>query len=156
MGPKDPSRPGMVRCVNPATGHVLGYVPVDTPDSINEKIDRARLAQKRWATTSFADRRKVISVMAKAVHKHRDLLCKLSAAETGKTREPLRDRRAPGPRPSPAPRLPPTPLPGSPPPLVAQSSTAHLARSSSRSRRRSGSAWRARRRSSPSGAPPGP
>jgi hypothetical protein len=87
MSPVDPSNPSIIRCFNPATGQMLGTVPVDNPDAVMKVVEDARAAQARWRESSFEERRKVIRIMAQAVHKYRDDICKLAAAETGKTRE---------------------------------------------------------------------
>lgn len=87
MSPIDPTDATLVRCFNPSTGQMLGNIKVDTPDDVMRVVDDARAAQATWQTTSFAERRTVLRIMAQAVHKYRDDICKLAAAETGKTRE---------------------------------------------------------------------
>lgn len=79
--------PKVIRCFNPATGHMLGTVPVDSAEKVTEVVSAARKAQAKWARTSFQERRLVVRKIAKAVHKHRDAICKLSALDTGKTSE---------------------------------------------------------------------
>ncbi|KAA0173965.1 hypothetical protein FNF27_04526 [Cafeteria roenbergensis] len=78
--------PKVIRCFNPATGHMLGTVPVDSAEKVTEVVSAARKAQAKWARTSFQERRLVVRKIAKAVHKHRDAICKLSALDTGKTK----------------------------------------------------------------------
>lgn len=80
--------PKLIRCFNPSTGHLLGTVPVDSAEKVTEVVSAARKAQVKWARTSFEERRLVVRKIAKAVHKHRDAICKLSALDTGKTSEP--------------------------------------------------------------------
>lgn len=37
-----------ITCYDPATGYVLAHVPADTPDTIRDKIRRAKEAQEVW------------------------------------------------------------------------------------------------------------
>ena len=79
--------PKVIRCFNPSTGHFLGTVPVDSAEKVTEVVGAARKAQVKWARSSFHERRLIVQKIAKAVHKHRDAICKLSALDTGKTSE---------------------------------------------------------------------
>jgi hypothetical protein len=56
-----------IRCYCPATGQLLGLVNPATKDGIDRAIARARDAQPKWASTSFAQRRKVLRTILKYV-----------------------------------------------------------------------------------------
>jgi len=76
-----------IHCTEPATGRVLGTVLANTPDEVRAAVTRARAAQKSWANTSFATRRKVLEVMQAHLLEHADELCELIVRDAGKTRE---------------------------------------------------------------------
>ena len=67
---KTPRRPGTeteIHCVEAATRRALGTIPVDDPEATREKIAAAREAQRYWARTSFADRRRVLAAIQSAL-----------------------------------------------------------------------------------------
>ena len=78
---------GVIRCFDPATRELLGTVPVDGPDAVQEAIARAREAQVGWRETSFALRRRVLRRVADAIVGQVDDLVELIVRDSGKTRE---------------------------------------------------------------------
>jgi acyl-CoA reductase-like NAD-dependent aldehyde dehydrogenase len=78
--------PGGTRCVNPATGDLLGYAPVDTVEDVRVKIDRARQAQLAWAETSIARRARCMLRVRDYVVEHADWLSETISQDNGKTR----------------------------------------------------------------------
>ena len=80
-----PSKPHLIQCFSPSTGHILGTVRVDDESEVNKKVSLARNAQQSWASTSFAERRRVLQMLSRAVMDHAEDICKLSALDTGKT-----------------------------------------------------------------------
>lgn len=74
-----------LKCVNPATGNVIGYVPKDTPKTLAEKVARARKAQKAWSLTSFEQRRKLMRVLRDHILENQVLLAGVCRQDTGKT-----------------------------------------------------------------------
>src|SRR5579862_3511820 len=82
-----PTSPSTIRCLDPATGQLLGELPAMTPDEVRERVRRARAAQGPWAATSFAERRRVLGRILDHVLEHADELCDLIARDSGKTRE---------------------------------------------------------------------
>ncbi len=78
---------GVIQCFDPATRTLLGTVDVDGPDAVAAAIARAREAQKGWALTSFAQRRRVLGRIRDAVLDRTDELCDLIVRDSGKTRE---------------------------------------------------------------------
>ena len=85
-----PERPGFIQCYNPATLERLGEVAVTQPEEVVAAVARARAAQKKWATSTWVERRRVLRTMAAAVRAHSDDILLISAIDTGKPREYLR------------------------------------------------------------------
>ncbi len=84
---KSAGTPTVVPCWDPATGESLGEVPVTTPDEVKAIVARARVAQKSWGATSFAERRRVLGRLLDYLLDHADELCRLVARDAGKTLE---------------------------------------------------------------------
>src|SRR5690242_10459765 len=79
--------PTAIPCWDPATGERIGEVPADSPAQVKAIVARARAAQKAWAATSFAERRRVLAAMRDYLLDHADELVDLIARDAGKTRE---------------------------------------------------------------------
>lgn len=79
--------PQVIQCNNPATGAVLGQVKPATPSQVNEMVEKARLAQKAWANSSFAQRKSVLRNIMNYVLEHADELCEEIVLDSGKTHE---------------------------------------------------------------------
>jgi acyl-CoA reductase-like NAD-dependent aldehyde dehydrogenase len=77
--------PSVIVCRNPATGDLLGEVPVMDPDEVRARLGRARQAQAAWATTSFAERRRVLGRLLELVLAKADQICRNISLESGKT-----------------------------------------------------------------------
>ena len=82
-----PEVPRMIVCHDPATGELLGQVPVMGPDEVRRRIAAARRAQVEWGQTSFAERRRVLGVLLEEILDHADELCEVICRDAGKTRE---------------------------------------------------------------------
>ena len=52
---------------------------------MREGIARARAAQKDWAKTSFAERKRVLMSLLDFVVENQDTICKVAARDSGKT-----------------------------------------------------------------------
>ncbi|KZV70980.1 Aldedh-domain-containing protein [Peniophora sp. CONT] len=74
-----------ITCFDPATGLHLDTAVADTGATIQEKIERAGHAQKRWAESSWADRRRVVRSLKKWLVENSELCARVSARDTGKT-----------------------------------------------------------------------
>ncbi|MCU1279973.1 MAG: hypothetical protein JWM53_3519 [bacterium] len=85
--PRKKPDPNSVPCWDPATGESLGEVAVTRPDEVKAIVARARVAQRSWGTTSFAERRRVLGRLLDYVLDHSDELCRLIARDAGKTLE---------------------------------------------------------------------
>ncbi|MCZ0210161.1 succinic semialdehyde dehydrogenase [Streptomyces sp. UMAF16] len=70
----------------PYTGAPLADLPVSTPDDVETAFVRARTAQKTWAATPMAERKKVLLRYHDLVLARRDQVLDLMQAENGKTR----------------------------------------------------------------------
>ncbi|KAL2643603.1 hypothetical protein R1flu_011190 [Riccia fluitans] len=78
-------RADRVPCYDPATMQHLGYFPVMEPDEVRQVVTRAREAQIVWATTGFNQRRLLLKVLLKYILEHQELICRVSAKDSGKT-----------------------------------------------------------------------
>ncbi|MFV8749363.1 aldehyde dehydrogenase family protein [Nannocystaceae bacterium ST9] len=74
-----------IPCTDPATGERLGEVPALTPDEVRACVVKARKAQREWACTPFAERRKVLARMLELLLERADDLCALICRDAGKT-----------------------------------------------------------------------
>lgn len=79
--------PRMIECRNPASGELLGHVAAQTPEEVASAIARAKVAQKSWAKSSFAQRRAVLSHILSHVLDNADELCEAIVKDSGKTFE---------------------------------------------------------------------
>ena len=82
---QDPSTPGFIQCYDPATAQKLGTVPIITPTQVQERVDKAKRAQKAWATSSFEQRRHVLRIMLKFILEHQQDIVRLAVRDSGKT-----------------------------------------------------------------------
>ncbi|KAH8922056.1 putative aldehyde dehydrogenase-like protein C21C3 [Atractiella rhizophila] len=74
-----------VTAFDPATGQLIDVVPVDTPQSISEKIAKATSAQVAWGQSSFKERRKLCRTLLEWTRKDADSIVKISCRDSGKT-----------------------------------------------------------------------
>ena len=74
-----------IQCYAPATGRFLGLVNPSTPASIDRSIAAAEAAQKKWADTSFAQRRAVLRSLKKYVMENAEKICEIAGLDSGKT-----------------------------------------------------------------------
>ncbi len=86
QGDRAASRP-VIECFEPATRVRLGSVPIDSAADVSEAVARARVAQATWKTSTFAQRRRVLTRVLVHVLDHKDELCELIVRASGKTRE---------------------------------------------------------------------
>src|SRR5690606_12855 len=82
-----PAFPDTIDCVNPATGEALGSVKALTPDDVRDVVERARVAQKAWRTSTFKQRRAVLQHIMDHILRHDDELCDYIVKDSGKTYE---------------------------------------------------------------------
>jgi succinate-semialdehyde dehydrogenase / glutarate-semialdehyde dehydrogenase len=79
-----PSAPGELRSVNPATGEELASYPEHTAEELDQALAEADRAQRAWALTSFAQRRRNLAEAARLLRQERDDLARLATLEMGK------------------------------------------------------------------------
>ena len=85
MNLQDPATPGFIQCYDPATAQKIGTVPIVTPTQVQERVDKAKRAQKAWATSSFEQRRHVLRIMLKFILEHQQDIVRLAVRDSGKT-----------------------------------------------------------------------
>jgi acyl-CoA reductase-like NAD-dependent aldehyde dehydrogenase len=79
--------PHQIPCVDPATGEPLGSVRVDSAADVDAAVARAKVAQRAWGQTSFAERRRVLKAILAYTVEHKDEICAEVQRASGKTRE---------------------------------------------------------------------
>ena len=73
-----------IPCYDPGTMELLGYAPAMTPEQVSLSIKKAKIAQEEWKYSSFAHRRRVLSVMLKYIMEHQEDICRISSIDSGK------------------------------------------------------------------------
>ena len=74
----------MIQSINPATGaHLSSFTPLDQA-GVNQALDLAATSQRQWATSSIAERKKLLLALATTLRKHAPRLAGLITAEMGK------------------------------------------------------------------------
>lgn len=71
---------------NPATGEVIGQVPLSTKAEVDEAVKVAKKAQKAWGNTPLKDRVQVLFKLKTLMEERLDHLCEVIQRENGKTR----------------------------------------------------------------------
>lgn len=71
--------------INPATGMVIGELPLHSAKDIKEAVDRIREAQKQWADLSFGERGAHLRKMQQHLTKHGEEYAQIIAQDNGKT-----------------------------------------------------------------------
>lgn len=82
---KDPARPGFIQCFDPCTLQHLGEMKAMTPADVEETVARARVAQKEWAKTSFAERRRVLSCLQRFILDNQEDIARVASRDSGKS-----------------------------------------------------------------------
>jgi acyl-CoA reductase-like NAD-dependent aldehyde dehydrogenase len=81
------STPTTLKSTNPATGDLVGEVPVSTPDEVHAAVARARAALSAWRDLGAPERALVLARVADRIDARCDELAAMITAEMGK---PLR------------------------------------------------------------------
>ncbi len=76
----------IMECKNPATGEVIGTVPIVGAEQVNAAVRRARLAAEGWASLGFARRNEELTKWRRALARRSDDLIELIHLENGKPR----------------------------------------------------------------------
>src|SRR3990167_9087990 len=69
---------------NPATGELIGTVPIFTPAEVDAAVARARSAAAIWATRSWATRSEELTAFRKAIAASADEVADILHRENGK------------------------------------------------------------------------
>ncbi|MBL9017685.1 MAG: aldehyde dehydrogenase family protein [Myxococcales bacterium] len=76
--------PDRLTSYNPATGEVVGSVPVHTAAEVDAAVARARVAAKAWGALSFAARNEELTSFRKALAENAEEIAELLHRENGK------------------------------------------------------------------------
>src|SRR6516225_903746 len=79
------ARDGLVDCLNPASGEVIGQVYEATADDVRLAVEAAREAQPRWSAAGGVARADVLRGVAALLGERADELAVLLSREEGKT-----------------------------------------------------------------------
>ncbi|KAG0223720.1 Meiotic Sister-Chromatid recombination aldehyde dehydrogenase [Actinomortierella wolfii] len=82
---QDPLQPGKIVCFDPATGRHLATVRAHTKEDVDEALQKARKAQRKWAQTTFEQRRVVLQSMLDFILANMEDICRVASRDTGKT-----------------------------------------------------------------------
>ena len=74
-----------VTCHDPSTGAFLDVVVAASDADVEAAVGRARAAQKVWASSSFATRRRLLRTISRATLDHVETIVRVSARDSGKT-----------------------------------------------------------------------
>jgi acyl-CoA reductase-like NAD-dependent aldehyde dehydrogenase len=75
----------MIPCHDPASGERLGEVAAMDAAEVKRAVERARHAQRRWARTSFDERREVMRALLAHIVDNQRALCRVAVRDSGKT-----------------------------------------------------------------------
>ena len=73
-----------IEVFDPATGELVGQVPVFDESEVKATVNSAREAASLWSKTSFAERRRLVEIVCRIVTDEMDEIARLISAETGK------------------------------------------------------------------------
>lgn len=76
---------GQIQCFDKGTNAPLGLVRAIPTDEVKAIVARARVAQEKWAKTSFSTRRKLMFSLLDYVIANQRLICETASVECGKT-----------------------------------------------------------------------
>lgn len=83
---------------NPATGQVLGKVPVSSQEQVEQAVAAARAAQPAWAAKPDDERKAIMMQVAEIIHENAEYLAELVTLEQGKPLGGLGPDQIPGSR----------------------------------------------------------
>ena len=85
LHPVAPEPGNVIEIHAPATGELIGTVPVTGETEVRDAIRRAREAQKRWAQVAIEERCRRMIVFRNHLMQHQQEVCELISREQGKT-----------------------------------------------------------------------
>lgn len=81
---KDQMKLKYINDINPATGKVFAKIKCSSEKDIDRAVDKARKAQKKWASLTLAQRSKMLEACAKDFAKQKEKIGKIITDEMGK------------------------------------------------------------------------
>lgn len=78
-------QPDWIQVTNPANGDVLAYVKKTSADQVNALIEKAAIAQKKWAAKTALERSDVLWQWYYLVKQNKEALAKIMTMEQGKS-----------------------------------------------------------------------
>jgi acyl-CoA reductase-like NAD-dependent aldehyde dehydrogenase len=78
------SHSGVLTAIDPATGKTIGTVPITPEDRIPEIVERARVAQRKWAALPFAERARALTELRAVVVRRADEIAETVSLGMGK------------------------------------------------------------------------
>ncbi|CAO3615443.1 unnamed protein product [Cunninghamella echinulata] len=82
---RDPTDASTIICYDPATGYLIDKIPAPTVADVHDALERTRIAQEKWAKTTFDQRRAVLNSLLKFVLDNQETICRVGCRDTGKT-----------------------------------------------------------------------
>lgn len=70
--------------LNPATGEIIGVVPMSTAEDLDRTVKAAAIAQKEWARTPLKDRVQVLFKLKGLIEERKEALAEVVTLENGK------------------------------------------------------------------------
>ena len=70
---------------DPSTYDYFGEIPVSTPADVKAAVDRARIAQQKWKSSSFQTRRLLMKTLLKYITENQENCARVAVRESGKT-----------------------------------------------------------------------
>lgn len=86
MAISEQANPDVIESTSPATGEVLGTVPVMTEDQVNAAVRRARAAAEKWEALGYDRRRAELINFRRTLAKRTDDIVEIIHRENGKPR----------------------------------------------------------------------
>eukprot|EP00802_Teleaulax_amphioxeia_P007478 Tamp_07484.p1 GENE.Tamp_07484~~Tamp_07484.p1 ORF type:complete len:654 (-),score=134.46 Tamp_07484:393-2354(-) len=83
--PKD-APPGYIRCWDPATMQDLGAVKAFSKEDVLAAVARAKAAQAKWKTSSFAQRRHLLHVISRCITENMETVTRVACRDSGKAK----------------------------------------------------------------------
>ena len=85
VSPKD-APPGYIRCWDPCTMQDLGTVKAFSKTDVLDAVARAKAAQAKWKTSSYAQRRHLLQVISRCITENMDAVTRVACRDSGKAR----------------------------------------------------------------------
>lgn len=81
-----PEEPTKIQSYCPSTGQYLGTFNATSREEIDVQIKRAKVAQEKWAKSSFTLRRQVLKSLSRFIIDHQEEITRVACRDSGKTK----------------------------------------------------------------------